>query len=260
MPPVVLSIEVDDHGAIRAVQQLGSEVQRTGQQVGQSAQPLAQVAQAATQVKSGFLATAQSALAFGAAVGGVQLGESALAGVFQAVVGQVGAFDAAMANVNTLGIKSADVQAQLRTQLLQLPPALGDATTLAKGLYEVLSSGIEPAKAVAFLETSANLAKAGLGQLDTATVALTKTMQAFRIPTEDASKVADLLFKSVEIGQGSLQNFAQSFPQVTQISASLGLSFLDTANALATLTQTFKSAPFKFQLTVSRKPLVMVGW
>ena len=119
---------------------------------------------------------------------------------------------------------------------------MGPRRILAKGLYEVLSSGIEPAKAVQFLETSANLAKAGLGQLDTATAALTKTMQAFKIPTEEAARVSDVLFKTVEIGQGSLQQFAQAFPQVTQIAAGLGLSLTDTANAMATLTQTFRNA------------------
>src|SRR5204862_4526901 len=112
----------------------------------------------------------------------------------------------------TNGVRSVAIQQQLRDEIVQLPPVLGSTTELAKGLYEVLSSGIEPAKSVAFLETSARLAKAGLSDLDSSTLALTKTMAAYRIPTEQAADVSEILFKTVVQGQGHLHDFAQAFP------------------------------------------------
>ena len=242
MPPIVLEIIVDDSKGTPQIRQLDKAVQDTTKTVQQSGQATGQAAQSTQAYSASLGASSKSALQFAGALTGIQLGMSAVSNVFQSIVGDVASFEAAMANVNTLGIRSVAVQQQLRSELLQLPSVLGSATDLAKGLYEVLSSGIEPAKAVQFLETSANLAKAGLGQLDTATAALTKTMQAFKIPTEEAARVSDVLFKTVEIGQGSLQQFAQAFPQVTQIAAGLGLSLTDTANAMATLTQTFRNA------------------
>ena len=242
MPPVVLTILVDANKGIVELQSFDKAVQSTTkstQQGGQSAQQASQGTQA---FGASLGASSKNALAFAGALTGIQLGLSAIGNVIQSAVTQVVSFEAAMANVNTLGQRSAEVQQQLRTQILQLPPALGSATELATGLYDVLSSGVEPANAVAFLGEAAALAKAGLAQLDTSVVALTKTMAAYNIPTTQAGEVSDLLFKTVEIGQGSLQQFAGAMPQVVQIAASMGISLKDASNAMATLSQTFKSA------------------
>jgi TP901 family phage tail tape measure protein len=242
MPPVVLQILVDANKGIVELQQFDKAVQSTTKSTQQSGQSAQQASQGTQALSASLGASSKNALAFAGALTGIQLGLSAIGNVVQAAVSQVVSFEAAMANVNTLGTRSAEVQQQLRTQLLQLPPALGSATELAEGLYEVLSSGVEPANAVAFLGEAAALAKAGLAQLDTSVVALTKTMAAYNIPTTQAGEVSDLLFKTVEIGQGSLQQFAGAMPQVVQIAASMGISLKDASNAMATLSQTFRSA------------------
>ena len=242
MPPIVLEIIVDDSKGTPQIRVFDKAVTDTTKTVQQSGQATTQATQSTQAYGSSLGASAKSALTFAGALTGVQLGISAIGSAVQGAVTQVVSFEAAMANVNTLGARSAEVQQQLRTQLLQLPPALGSATELAQGLYEVLSSGVEPANAVAFLGEAAALAKAGLAQLDTSVVALTKTMAAYNIPTTQAGEVSDLLFKTVEIGQGSLQQFAGAMPQVVQIAASMGISLKDASNAMATLSQTFKSA------------------
>ena len=228
MPPGIrLEIIVDDKGT-PVVRQFNQEVAKSPAAVEKSGQS--------------FAASGASALGFATALTGVQLGIQGLAAGIQAAVSAVVGFEAALANVNTLGIRSVGVQQQLRAELLQLPAVLGSSTELATGLYEVLSSGIEPAKAVAFLEESAKLAAAGLASLDVTTVALTKTMAAYNIPAEKAGAVSDLLFKTVEVGQGTLQQFAGAMPTVTALSASLGVSLEDTAAVMATLSQTFRNA------------------
>ena len=157
------------------------------------------------------------------------------------VVGAMGSFEAALNNAYTNNVRSIAAQQQLREEIIKLPPLLGSTTELAKGLYEVLSAGIKPAQSVAFLEVSARLAKAGLSDLDSATVALTKTMAAYRIPTEQAADVSEILFKTVVLGQGHLHDFARAFPTVTQFSSELGVTLKDTAATLATLSIAFKS-------------------
>ena len=228
MPPGIrLEILVDDKGS-PVVKQFNETVDKTPASVDRTG--------------SSFASTAASAVKFAAGLTGLYVGLQTLASGIQGAASSAIAFEAALANVNTLGIRSTDTQQKLRSELLQLPPILGSSTELATGLYEVLSSGIAPTKAVQFLADAANLAQAGLAQLDTSTIALTKTMAAYNLPAEDAGRVSDILFKTVEIGQGSLQQFAGALPQVTQLAASMGVSLEDTANAMATLSQTFRNA------------------
>lgn len=227
MPGIRLEITVDDKGT-PVVRQFNQEIGKSPSIVRQSEQS--------------FLSSGASALRFAGALTGVQLGAQAVAEALQVGVKAVVGFEAGLANVATLGIRSAETQQRLRTELLQLPAILGSSTELATGLYEVLSSGIAPTEAVKFLGQAAMLAQAGLAQLDTSTVALTKTMAAYNLPASEAGRVSDILFRTVEVGQGSLQQFAGALPQVTQLSASMGISLEDTANALATLSQTFRNA------------------
>jgi TP901 family phage tail tape measure protein len=186
---------------------------------------------------AGVQTGAQLALGFSTIAGGLQLLKTGVVGTVESLAN----FEARLNDVYTLGIRSTEAQQGLRAELLKLPPTLGDSTTLAKGLYEVLSAGIEPAKSVQFLETAARLAKAGLGDLDTATVALTKTLTAYQLPVEQAAEVSETLFKTVVVGQGRLNDFASALPGVTQFSANLGISFKDTAAALAVLSLSFRS-------------------
>ena len=146
-----------------------------------------------------------TALQTAAAIVGVHSAVSTLSTIIRTGVADIGSFDAAMRENYTLGIRSMEVQAQLRDQVLQLPPALGSSTDLAKGLYQTLSSGIEPGKAVEFVGVAATLATTGLASMDTTVEALTKTMHAYQIPTERANEVSEILFKTVFYGQGRLQ-------------------------------------------------------
>jgi TP901 family phage tail tape measure protein len=248
VPPIRLQIEVSETGApivdklAASVQKLGPAAQQASGGVQQLGTATDQLSQQTGKADGSFLSSAKSALGFAGALTGIQLGMSGVGQILQSTASAVLGFQSALANVNTLGSNSVEVQRQLRDQLLLLPPALGSSVDLAKGLYDVLSAGIPAVESVKFLAVSANLAKAGLAEVGTTTEALTKTMAAFNIPTKDAGQLADVLFKVVDLGQGTLQQFAHAFPQVTQGAAALGLSFVDTAAAMATLTQTFRSA------------------
>jgi TP901 family phage tail tape measure protein len=222
--------------------QLAQAVKGAGEHATAGASRLGDLSTSTGKAHASFLDGAKSALGFAASLTGVQFGLAAVGQVLQSTVSSVLTFESALANVNTLGQNSAEVQKQLRDQLLLLPPALGSSVELAKGLYDVLSAGVAPTKAVEFLAVSAQLAKAGLADMGSTTEALTKTMAAFNIPVEDAGKVANTFFRVVDLGQGTLQQFARAFPQVTQISATMGVSLRDTSAAMATLTQTFRNA------------------
>ena len=151
-------------------------------------------------------------------------------------------FEAALNAINALGTVSASQLSRLREQLLALPPALGSSTELAKGLYDILGANVPAENAITVLTRSAELAKGGLGNLDTAINAVTKSAAAFGIPLEQAQFVTDVFTQTVVKGQGRLEEFAQAFPQVAATAAATGASFVDTNAAIAVLTQTFKNA------------------
>jgi TP901 family phage tail tape measure protein len=242
MPPVVLTILVDANQGLVELKSFDKAVQDTTKSTQQTGQAQGQAAKQTQDYSQSLGASAKSALQFAGALTGVQLGISTIGSVVASTASSVLDFSAAMANVNTIAGRSREVQEQLRQEVLQLPPALLSSTEAAKGLYDVISAGIEPTKAVAFLGEAAKLAKAGLADMGTTVEALTKSMTAYNIPAEKANQVSDILFKTVELGQGTLSQFAHALPQVTQLSASLGVSFVDTNAIMATLSQTFRSA------------------
>jgi len=166
---------------------------RLGDQVARGTQQFQQQSEGTKSFGASLLTSAGSAVKFGAAMVGVQLGLGAISTVVQGAIHATTSFEQSLNNIAALGTVSQQGLGRLREQLLSLPPVLGDTTTLAKGLYDILGANVPEANAIEVLQVSAELAKAGVGNLDTAIVAVTKSMAAFGIPIEDARKKADNL-------------------------------------------------------------------
>lgn len=217
-----------------ALGRMGQEAQRTGSRT-------TEAEGASRRADASFGALARTLTGGVAAVTGIGLGIQVVQRVLSGALGAMTSFETALANVNSLGIQNADTQARLREQILQINPALGSSTQLARGLYDVLSSGVSATQSVGFLEVNARLARAGLADLSTTVTATTKVMAGFQIPTSQAADVADVLFQTVNVGQGTLQEFASAFPVVSQQASALGISLNDTASGLAVLSTAFQS-------------------
>ena len=146
-------------------------------------------------------------------------------------------FDREWANVTTMLDTSATETGNLKQELLNLSPTLGDTTELAKGMYQVLSASIEPAKAVRFLGEAAKSAKAGVTDAATAVDALTTVINAYGMKAEDVTKVSDVMFQAVKSGKLTYEELAKSIGTVVPVAAQVGISFEDVAAATATLTR-----------------------
>ncbi|MDD5699540.1 MAG: phage tail tape measure protein, partial [Victivallaceae bacterium] len=78
----------------------------------------------------------------------------------------------------------------------------GEGTdTLAKGLYDILSASIDPAKALDVLAVSAKAARAGITDTGIAADAITTLLNAYGLSADHAESVSDLLFKTVKKGK-----------------------------------------------------------
>ena len=238
MPPVVLEILVDADKGIVELRQFDKALQDTTKATQQQTQAQHQGTQSSTSFASSLAQSTKAAAGLAAGFAGVAGIATTLGAATTAATG----FEAALNAINALGTVSTGQLSKLREQLLALPPALGSSTELAKGLYDILGANVPADNAITVLTRSAELAKGGLGNLDTAINAVTKSAAAFGIPLEQAQYVTDVFTQTVVRGQGRLEEFAQAFPQVAATAAATGASFIDTNAAIAVLTQTFKNA------------------
>ncbi len=141
------------------------------------------------------------------------------------------------ANVTTMLSISEKETGRLRGALLDISPTLGDVTSLAKGMYQVLSASIEPAKAIEFLGVAAKAAKAGLSEINVAVDALTTVINAYGMEAEEATNVSDIMFQTVKRGKLTFSELASSLGTVAPVAGTIGIKFEEVAAAIASLTR-----------------------
>jgi TP901 family phage tail tape measure protein len=115
-------------------------------------------------------------------------------------------FEDSFAKASTLfGDVEVDVD-NLQSKILELSTESGVAATeLNEGLYSALSAGVpiteDSAEALAFLESSAKLAKAGFTDVDTAISATAKTLNAYGMDVSEAERIQNLLITTQNMGE-----------------------------------------------------------
>ena len=146
-------------------------------------------------------------------------------------------FEKEWANVTTMLDISRSATEKMKHELRMLSPTLGDTTELAKGMYQVLSASIKPAKAIKFLGEAAKSAKAGVTDTKTAVDALTTVINAYGMEAEAVTDISDIMFATVKRGKLTYGELAQSLGTVIPVAATVGIEFKEVAAAVATLTR-----------------------
>lgn len=194
-------------------------------------------AKAATAMKFAFLALGVGiAIAFGAAI--------KWAVDFQVQMQNV----ETVAHAGTEGLKS------LSNSVLDLATKLPqNVTTLAKGLYDIASSGFYGADALNVLKVSAIAASAGLSTTAVASRAIVAVLNAYGLTAEDASDVSDILFKTVELGVVTFEDLATQIGDTIGSAAAAKISFDEVGSAIAAMSLAGLSAS---ESTVSLNQLI----
>ncbi len=109
--------------------------------------------------------------------------------------------------------------------------------TLSRGLYDILSASIAPAKAMGVLGEAVKAAKAGMTDTAVAADAITTVINSYSMAAEDAGKVSDILFATVKRGKTTFAELAPQIGMVAAIASSAGLSFEEVGAAIATMTR-----------------------
>jgi TP901 family phage tail tape measure protein len=234
---LVLEITVDASGVVTGLRQVTTAHQQFEQQVSGTTPRLQHASQAADRMATGLGNMAKQLAIAGTAF----LGFQGITGAVNTVTGSIIGLDKELANVNTVLTGSGKSINALHQEILRLPPSLGSATELTKGMYQALSAGIEPAKVVGFVAEQAKLASAGISDMSTTIKATTAAMDAYNIGAENSSRISDAFFTIVQRGKTEFDPLANSIANVFPLTKNLNISFEETAATVTTLTRVFPS-------------------
>lgn len=166
--------------------------------------------------------------------------------VAAALIGAVGAaasFETQMRNVASLGGVTDSSFKQMSASVLDLSRTLPQsANDLAKGLYDIASSGFQGAEGLEVLEASAKAASAGLATTAEAAKAVTAVLNAYGLESSEARRVSDILFQTVNLGVVSFSELTGVIGDVVGSAAAAGVSIEQVGAAIATMTLSGVSA------------------
>ena len=222
-----LEIVVDDKGSTK-VKTFGKAVGDVGDKAGPTETRLQKVASMA-----GNLA-AKAAVAAGK-LAGLAAGLGAVAGAFVAKksLGEFARFETALTD---LGKVTDESLGQIQEKIMELPPALGSATELVKGYYQVISAGVsDPAKALETLTGNAKLAKVAHGDMATMVEGTTTVMDVFETSVGDAS---DALLTMEKTGKTTVARIVPVIGELAKPAKELGLTLSELGAAFAEVTKT----------------------
>jgi len=148
-------------------------------------------------------------------------------------------FEQQMANVSTMLDKNTMRYMPMFTEgIKKMSVEFGEGTeTISKGLYDILSASIAPAKAMSVLAVSVKAAKAGLTDTAVAADAITTILNSYQMSADQAGKVSDILFAIVKRGKTTFGELAPNIGKVAAIASVAGLSIEEVGAALATMTR-----------------------
>lgn len=165
------------------------------------------------------------------------LGGAGLTYAIRSAVGASLEFERAMRNANSIAKLSEADLASLSDRVLDLAGPVAQAPkTLAAGLYDLESSGFSASESITILEASAIAATAGLTDTATSTKAIAAALNAYHLEADDARRVSDILFTTVDKGVLTFAELAQNMGDLVPAAAPLGVSLEEVGAAVATLT------------------------
>lgn len=148
-------------------------------------------------------------------------------------------FDAAMRNINSIMQLSETQFAGLSEEVMNFAKTTRAGVVPAtEALYEIFSAGItDQTRAMEVWKISNKVAEAGVADLTQTTNAMTATMSAYNLETDQATRVGNVWSQMVKMGVGSLGDFLSNSQKILPLSAAMNISLEDMGATLAFLSQ-----------------------
>lgn len=176
-----------------------------------------------------------------AAVAGVAAITAAIGTASVAVIKLGSEFEQANAKASTLFGDAQMDMTQYQGKMLELSTKTGlAASELGNTMYDALSAGIpasdDMSEALGFLEKNTKLAKAGFTDVNTATTATAKVLNAYKMDVSDTDKIHKVLMQTQNKGITTVNELGSVLSQVTPTAASMNVAFEQVGAALANMT------------------------
>jgi len=148
-------------------------------------------------------------------------------------------FQDQMAMVSTmLDETSMKIMPRFSRGIRSLSKDFGESTTtLSKGLYDILSASIAPAKALNVLTVAVKSARAGFTTTAVSADAITTILNSYGMAAERAGEVSDKLFATVKRGKLTYSELASSIGKAATTAAVAGVSLDELLALVATMTR-----------------------
>lgn len=152
-------------------------------------------------------------------------------------------FDRSMAQVNLTARLDPDGIAALKKRLVKVATDNKTDILLAPAGFEKINAQINDTElSLALLDASLKGARAGLGDVDTVSETLVRTLSAVGKENASAQDVLDTLVTAGRIGGTGFSDFAAFLPNLISGASSLGFSFREVAGTFAYMTGQGQSA------------------
>ena len=146
-------------------------------------------------------------------------------------------FETALTKIKTIadkGVNFDKVREDIKQLATEVPQNL---LTLSEGLFNIIGSGIRNAgDAFKVLDVSARAATAGFTDTKFAADAIVFSINAFGKSVGDAEEIANILFKTVDVGKIEFNQLAANIGEVANPAAIAGVSLEELGQAIATIT------------------------
>lgn len=177
----------------------------------------------------------------GAVVKGVAALTAAIGAASIAVINLGSDFEQANAKASTLFGDAKVNMTQYQGKMLDLSNKTGlAATELGNTMYDALSAGIpasdDMSEAMGFLEKNTKLAKAGFTDINTATTATAKVLNAYKMDVSQTDKIHKVLIQTQNKGITTVNELGSVLSQVTPTAAAMNVSFEQVGASLANMT------------------------
>lgn len=146
-------------------------------------------------------------------------------------------FNEAMTNIQAVtGVSDSQIQ-QLSADLLTIGENSRYGPQQVAAAFYTIAGGVTDASVrMAVLQAAVAAAEAGNADLGTTTNALIAIMNGYGLSADQASMASDVLTQTVNLGVGSMNDFATALPLVTGLAHSLNIPLSDVGAAMAYLT------------------------
>jgi TP901 family phage tail tape measure protein len=147
-------------------------------------------------------------------------------------------FETAMLNVNSIAKVDTETFDRMKASVIAMSTELPQtAETLAKGLYDIASSGFAGEEGLTVLNAAAKAASAGLTTTEVSAAGVVGVLNAYGLKAEDAARVSDIMFKTVDRGVITFEELSGEIGKTTALAAPLGVSIEEVAAGIALMTR-----------------------